>query len=62
METTTKSPQQPVTPKKASEITGASVGFINDLARAGKLTRYKINSATYIDLVQFAQLCKIERF
>ena len=42
--------------KKASEITGASERFLVQLVEEGKLTRYKINSATYISLVEFESI------
>jgi hypothetical protein len=45
-----------VTIKKAHEITGGSISFFKQLLREGKLTRYKINSATYISLVEFEKI------
>jgi hypothetical protein len=39
--------------KKASDETGASVSFFKQLLREGKLTRYKIKSATYVSLTEF---------
>lgn len=44
--------------KKASEIIGASESFLKQLLEEGKLTRYKINTATYISLVEFEQIAK----
>lgn len=44
--------------KKAAEVTGASEGFLNQLLSEGKLTRYKINSATFISLVEFENIAK----
>jgi len=44
--------------KKASERTGASISFIKQLVRENKLTKYKINSATYISLTEFEQIEK----
>ena len=45
-----------VTIKRAAELTGASRQFFKQLLREGKLKRYKVNSATYISLVEFEQL------
>lgn len=42
--------------KKAAEITGASTSFLTQLLEEGKLTRYKINTATYISLVEFENI------
>lgn len=42
--------------KKAAEITGASTSFLAQLLEEGKLTRYKINTATYISLVEFENI------
>jgi hypothetical protein len=39
--------------KKAHLEIGVSVGFLKQLIREGKLTRYKINSATYISMTEF---------
>jgi len=47
-----------VTIKKASLETGASTSFFKQLIREGKLTRYKINSATYVSLLEFEHLAK----
>jgi hypothetical protein len=44
--------------KKASEEIGISVSFLKQLIREGKLTRYKINSATYISITEFEKLAK----
>lgn len=42
--------------KKAAEVTGASERFLVQLMEEGKLTRYKINTATYISLVEFESI------
>lgn len=42
--------------RKAAEITGASERFFNQLLEEGKLTRYKINTATYISLIEFESI------
>lgn len=47
-----------VTIKKAHQITGASTSYFKQLLREGKLTRFKINSATYISLVEFENLAQ----
>lgn len=47
-----------VTIRKAHEITGASISFIKQLLREGKLTRHKINSATYVSLAEFENLAQ----
>lgn len=44
--------------KKASEVTGASERFLVQLCEEGKLTRYKINTATYISLIEFESIAK----
>ncbi len=44
--------------KKASLETGASVSFFKQLLREGKLTRFKIHSATYVSLVEFENLAQ----
>lgn len=44
--------------KKAAEVTGASERFLVQLMEEGKLTRYKINSATYINIVEFYEIAK----
>ena len=46
------------TVKKASQETGASISFFKQLLREGMLTRYKINSATYISLTEFEALAQ----
>ena len=50
--------KQLVTIKKAAELTGASNSFIRQLLSEGKLKRYKVNSATYVSLVEFEQLAE----
>jgi len=47
-----------VTIKKANEETGASVSFFKQLIREGKLTRFKIHSATYVSLTEFEKLAQ----
>ncbi len=47
-----------VTIKKAHSETGASISYFKQLIREGKLTRYKINTATYINLLEFQALAK----
>jgi hypothetical protein len=42
--------------KKAAEVTGASERFLVQLLEEGKLTRYKINTATYISLIEFESI------
>lgn len=44
--------------KRVAEVTGASERFLVQLLTEGKLTRYKINTATYISLIEFEQLAK----
>lgn len=50
-----------VTIKKASSLTGASLSFFKQLIREGKLTRYRINSAIYISMVEFETLASINQ-
>jgi hypothetical protein len=45
-----------VTVKKAHQEIGSSIGFFKQLLRDGKLTKYKINSCTYLDLYEFVNL------
>lgn len=47
-----------VTIRKAHEITGASVSFIKQLLREGRLRRYKIHSATYVSLIEFEAIAE----
>lgn len=47
-----------VTLKKASETTGASISFFKQLLREKKLTRYKVNSATYLSLAEFEKIAQ----
>lgn len=49
-------PKHLVTIKKASEITGSSTSFFKQLIREKKLTRYKINTATFVSLIEFEYL------
>lgn len=42
--------------KKACQETGASERFLQRLLTEGKLTRYKIKSATYISLLEFESI------
>ena len=44
--------------KKASQETGASTRFLHQLITEGKLTRYKVNSATYVSLTEFESIAK----
>lgn len=44
--------------KKAHLETGASISYFKQLLREGKLTRYKINSATYVSLSEFENLAQ----
>lgn len=44
--------------KKAAAETGVSISYFKQLLREGKLTRYKINSATYVSLVEFEKLAQ----
>lgn len=44
--------------KKAHQEIGASQSYIKQLLRLGKLTRYKIRSATYVSLTEFENLAK----
>lgn len=46
------------TVKKAAAETGASISLLKRLMKAGRLTSYKINSATYISLVEFEKLAQ----
>lgn len=45
-----------VTIRKASAITGSSVSFFKQLIREKKLVSYRINSATFVSLVEFERL------
>ena len=49
-------PKNLVTIKKASEITGSSCSFFKQLIREKKLNRYKINTATFVSLIEFEYL------
>lgn len=49
-----------VTVKKAHEITGASISFFKQLLREKKLTKYKVNSATYLSLTEFENIAQPE--
>jgi len=49
-------PKHLVTIKKASEITGSSISFFKQLIREKQLTRYKINTATFVSLIEFEYL------
>jgi hypothetical protein len=42
--------------KKAAAETGASIPFLNQLLQEGKLTRFKIKTATYISLAEFESI------
>ena len=42
--------------KKANAETGVSISYFKQLIREGKLTRYKIHSATYVSLTEFENL------
>jgi hypothetical protein len=44
--------------KKLSAQTGASTSFIKQLIREGKLTRYKINSAVFVSMVEFERIAQ----
>lgn len=44
--------------KKAHLETGASISYFKQLLREGKLTRYKINSATYVSLSEFEKIAQ----
>lgn len=44
--------------KKAASETGASISYFKQLIREGKLTRYQINSAIYVSLVEFENLAQ----
>ena len=46
--------------KKAHQETGASISFLKQLLREGKLTRYKIHTATYISLTEFENLAQAQ--
>lgn len=50
--------KQLVTIKKASALTGSSPSFFRQLLREGKLTTHKINSATFVSLVEFEHIAK----
>ena len=49
-------PKQLRTIKLAAKETGASTSFLTQLIEEGKLTRYKINTATYISLTEFENI------
>lgn len=42
--------------KRLHEECGISISYIKQLLRQGKLTRFKIGSATYVSLTEFEQL------
>jgi hypothetical protein len=42
--------------KKAAAETGASTRFLVQLLEEGKLTRFKINTATYISMTEFESI------
>lgn len=44
--------------KKAAEVTGASERFLQRLLQEGKLTKYQINSAVYVSLIEFESIAK----
>lgn len=44
--------------KRAAEITGASERFLQRLLQEGKLTKYQINSAVYVSLIEFESIAK----
>lgn len=46
--------------KRLHEECGISISFIKQLLRQGKLTRYKIGSATYVSLTEFEEIAKPE--
>lgn len=47
-----------VTLKKANQLRGVSISFLKQLMREKKLTRYKINTATYVSLVEFDRIAQ----
>jgi hypothetical protein len=47
-----------VTVKKAHEVTGASISFFKQLLREKKLTKFKVNSATYVSLAEFEKIAQ----
>lgn len=47
-----------VTIKKAHQLTGASTSFFKQLLREKKLTKFKVNSATYISLTEFENIAQ----
>jgi hypothetical protein len=51
-----KQPLRLRTIKKLNQEVGISVSFIKQLLYEGKLTRYKIGSATYVSLTEFEKL------
>jgi hypothetical protein len=44
--------------KKAAQETGASQSYFKQLLREKKLTRYKINSSTYVSMAEFEAIAK----
>ncbi len=46
--------------KKLHEESGASISYLKQLLKEGKLKRYKINSATYISLTEFELLAQAQ--
>lgn len=44
--------------KRASIETGCSISFFKKLLQEGKLTRYKIHSATYVSLTEFEKIAQ----
>lgn len=55
METTNKKLR---TIKRLHEECGISISYIKQLLRTGKLTRFKIGSATYVSLTEFEQIAQ----
>jgi hypothetical protein len=49
------------TVKKLHMETGASISFVRQLLRERKLTPHKINSATFVSLVEFENLASPAR-
>lgn len=45
-----------VTVRKASQLIGASQGFLRTLIRKKMLTKYTVNTAVYVSLREFEQI------
>lgn len=58
MEKIQNSERQLMTVKKISQLTGTSRSFLRQLMREGKLTKYQINSAVFVDFAEFERVAQ----